>query len=108
VAGPQTSAKAFQAFVQDLWGHQDPSGKGPSDAQIADMARESGIPAKAVDAIKAGKSALNVQDMSDTNFEYLYEINPVDTGTPTVYDLIKADTVDIYDNNWLSKLLSRS
>ena len=40
-AGPQTSAKAFQAFVQDLWGHQEPRGsKGPSDTEIADMARE--------------------------------------------------------------------
>ncbi len=105
-AGPNTSAKAFQAFVQDLWGHQDSRGKGPSDAQIADMARESGIPAAAVDAVRAGKTALDVQEMADTNFEYLYEIDPVNTGTPTVFDLTTNEKLDIYDNNWLSKLMS--
>lgn len=107
-AGPDTSATVFQAFVQDLWGHQDRGGKGPSDAEIAEMARRSGVPAKAVDAIKAGKSALDPTEMSDTNFEYLYELDPMSTGTPTVYDLDRGTTIDIYDNNWLSKLMSRS
>jgi protein-disulfide isomerase len=107
-AGPETSAKAFQAFVQDLWGHQDRGGKGPSDAEIAEMARRSGVPAKAADTIKAGKSALDLTEMSDTNFEYLYEADPMSTGTPTVYDLKSGRTIDIYDNNWLSKLMSRS
>ncbi|MCV7345335.1 DsbA family protein [Mycolicibacterium rhodesiae] len=104
--GPNTSGKAFQAFVQDLWGHQDSRGKGPSDAQIADMARESGIPAPAVDAMRAGKPALDVQEMADTNFEYLYEVDPINTGTPTVFDLNTNEKIDIYDNNWLSKLMS--
>ena len=105
-AGPKTPAKAFQAFVQDLWGHQDPGGTGPSNDEMATMARESGIDAAAVDAIKAGKNALDLKAMADTNFEYLYEIDPVDTGTPTVYDLKKDKTLDLYDNNWLSKLMS--
>ncbi|KAA0110666.1 thioredoxin domain-containing protein [Mycolicibacterium sp. P1-5] len=105
-AGPNTSAKAFQAFVQDLWGHQDSHGKGPSDTQIADMARESGVPAVAVDAMRAAKPALDVQQMADTNFEYLYEIDPINTGTPTVFDLDTNERLDIYDNNWLSKLMS--
>ncbi|QEN12563.1 DsbA family protein [Mycolicibacterium sp. ELW1] len=105
-AGPNTSGKAFQAFVQDLWGHQDSHGKGPSDAQIADMARESGLPAAAVDAMRAGKPALDIQEMADTNFEYLYEIDAIDTGTPTVFDLNTNEKIDIYDNNWLSKLMS--
>ncbi|PND55366.1 protein-disulfide isomerase [Mycobacterium sp. ENV421] len=104
--GPDTSGKAFQRFVQDLWGHQDSHGKGPSDAQIADMARESGIPAQAVDAMRAGKPALDVQEMADTNFEYLYEIDAINTGTPTVFDLNTNEKIDIYDNNWLSKLMS--
>lgn len=106
VAGPKTQAKAFQAFVEDLWGNQDPGGKGPSDDEIAKMARESGIGAQAVDAVKAGKNALDVQDMADTNFEYLYEVDPINTGTPTVYDLKRDKKLDIYDNNWLSKLMS--
>ena len=104
--GPNTSGKAFQAFVQDLWGHQDSHGKGPIDTQIADMARESGLPATAVDAMRAGKPALDIQEMADTNFEYLYEVDPIDTGTPTVFDLDTNEKVDIYDNNWLSKLMS--
>ncbi|MCV7177345.1 DsbA family protein [Mycolicibacterium sphagni] len=105
-ARPDTSAKAFQAFVQDLWGHQSPGSKGPTDTQIADMARESGVPPAAVDAMRAAKSALDLQEMEDTNFEYLYEIDPMNTGTPTVFDLTTNKTVDIYDNNWLSKLMS--
>lgn len=105
-AGPGTSAKAFQAFVQDLWGHQDSRGKGPTDTAIADMARESGVAPNAVEAMRAGKPALDLQQMADTNFEYLYEIDPINTGTPTVFDLNKNEKVDIYDNNWLSKLMS--
>lgn len=104
-AGPDTSAKAFQAFAQDLWGHQDPGGKGPSDTEIADMARESGVPPTAVEAMRAGKPALDLQEMAATNFEYLYEVDPINTGTPTVFDLNTNKTVDIYDNNWLSKLM---
>lgn len=105
-AGAKTSAKAFQKFVEELWANQDPGGKGPSNDEIAEMARRSGIGAEAVSAIKAGKDAVDLKDMADTNFEYLYEVDPVNTGTPTVYDLNKGDTVDIYDNNWLSKLLA--
>ncbi len=44
--------------------------------------------------------------MADTNFEYLYEVDPLNTGTPTVYDLKRDKTLDIYDNDWLSKLMS--
>ncbi|WP_167106502.1 thioredoxin domain-containing protein [Mycobacterium sp. DL592] len=105
-AGPKTSARAFQKFVEDLWGHQDPGGTGPGNDELANMARDSGIPAEAVAAIKAGKDAVDAKQLGDANFEYLYEVDPVNTGTPTVYDLKKGDTVDIYDNNWLSKLMS--
>lgn len=106
--GPQTSAKVFQRFVEDLWSHQEPGGKGPSDSEIADLARESGVPADAAEKIKSGTSAVNIADMAEVNFEYLYEVNPLQTGTPTVYDLKKEDIVDIYDDNWLSALISRS
>ncbi|MFN8087941.1 MAG: thioredoxin domain-containing protein [Mycobacterium sp.] len=107
-AGPQTSARVFQLFVEDLWSHQEPGGKGPSDSEIADLARESGVPGDAVEKMKSGTSAVNIADMAEVNFEYLYEVNPLQTGTPTVYDLKKDDTVDIYDDNWLSALMSRS
>ena len=49
--------------------------------------------------MKSGTSAVNIADMAEVNFEYLYEVNPLQTGTPTVYDLKKDDTVDIYDDN---------
>jgi hypothetical protein len=48
---------------------------------------------------------VNVTDMDDTNFEYLFEIDSVDTGTPTVYDPAKDEKIDIYDNDWLNKLI---
>jgi len=105
-AGPETSGPAFQAFVEDLWAHQDPGGIGPTDSEIADMARKSGVSAAVADKIADGDSALNITAMADTNFEYLYDIDPFHTGTPTVYDLARDEKVDIYDNNWLSKLMS--
>lgn len=105
-AGPKTGAKAFQAFVEDLWGHQDPGSKGPSNDEMAKMARESGIHAAVVEAIKSGTNAVDLQQMADTNFEYLYEVDPVNTGTPTVYDLKRDKTLDIYDDDWLSRLMS--
>jgi hypothetical protein len=43
--------------------------------------------------------------MDDANFEYLYEIDNLEMGTPTVYDLDKGEKLDIYDNDWLSKLI---
>jgi hypothetical protein len=105
--GADTSAKVFQKFVEDLWEHQPPyGGDGLTDVQIADLARESGVPQRAVDAIRARTSALDTGEMSDTNYEYLYEIDPLNTGTPTVYDLKRDTKVDIYDNNWLAKLMS--
>ena len=55
--------------------------------------------------IKAGGSAVNVKDMDEANFEFLYEIDSTDMGTPTVYDLAKDEKLDIYDNDWLNKLI---
>jgi hypothetical protein len=105
--GADTSAKAFQKFVEELWAHQPTTGgERLTDARIADLARQSGIPQRAVEAIRVGNSALDTGEMSDTNYEYLYEIDPLDTGTPTVYDLKREVKVDIYDNNWLAKLMS--
>jgi len=105
-AGPQTSAKDFQTFAEELWSQQEPGGKGPSDNEIADLAGKTGIPADAVAKIRSGTPAVDIADMEETNFEYLYEVNPLQTGTPTVYDLKKDDIVDIYDDNWLSALMS--
>jgi hypothetical protein len=70
------------------------------------MAKSVGIPAAAVDAVKSGASAVDTKAMDDVNFEFLFEIDQVSTGTPTVYDLKKDEKIDIYDNDWLAKLMA--
>jgi hypothetical protein len=101
-----TPARAFQKFVEDLWAHQELGGTGPSDDEMADMATQAGIPSTQVDAVASGASDVDTKDMSDTNMEFLFEIDQVNTGTPTVYDLKKDEKIDIYDNDWLSKLMA--
>lgn len=95
----------FQRFVEELWVSQDPGGTGPSDDEMADMAKAAGMPDKAVARVAGGGSAVNVVEMDSSNFGYLFEIDSVNTGTPTVYDLITGEKIDIYDNEWLSKLI---
>ena len=101
-----TPARAFQKFVEDLWAHQELGGTGPSDDEMADMATQAGIPSTQVDAVASGASDVDTKDMSDTNMEFLFEIDQVNTGTPTIYDLKKDEKIDIYDNDWLSKLMA--
>jgi protein-disulfide isomerase len=100
------SAVAFQKWVEELWANQATDGRGPSNDEIADMAAKSGLPKETVAAIGQGDEAVNVTDMEDTNFEYLFEIDMIDTGTPTVFDLKSNEKLDIYDNNWLSKVMA--
>jgi protein-disulfide isomerase len=109
-AGPEdagtTPARAFQRFVEELWATQDPGGEGPTDDEMAGMAQKAGIPSAQVEGIASGSSDVDTKDMDDTNFGYLFEIDSVDTGTPTVYDLKKDQKLDVYDNEWLSKLMA--
>jgi hypothetical protein len=58
-----------------------------------------------VSKIEGGEPAIDVKDLEDNNFEFLYEIDDISTGTPTVYDLNKGNKLDIYDDNWLSKVM---
>ncbi|WP_018603902.1 thioredoxin domain-containing protein [Mycobacterium sp. 155] len=104
-AGPGTGGVAFQDYVEDLWSHQQPGGQAPSNQQLADMARESGVGSEQVAKIAAGRSGVDTDEMADQNVEFLSEIQDT-IATPTVYDLQNDDVIDIYDNNWLSKLLS--
>jgi protein-disulfide isomerase len=104
--GGTTPARAFQRFVEDLWAHQDPGGEGPSNDEMADMAKKAGVPDAQVQAIANGSGNVNTKDMEDTNSEFLSEIDPLDSGTPTVYDLTKDQKLDVYDNDWLSKVMS--
>ncbi|WP_036401445.1 DsbA family protein [Mycolicibacterium cosmeticum] len=104
-AGKHTPAVAFQRFVEELWANQDPGGKGPTDDELAAMARKAGVPDEQAQQMAAGDAAVDAQAMEDMNFEFLYEIDPTGTGTPTVYDLNKDRKVDIFDDDWLKKLL---
>lgn len=102
------SGPEFQRFVEDLWAHQEPGGPGPSDKQMAKMAEEAGLPADVGARIGHGDAADNVDigEMAAYNYGALIGIDPLTTGTPTVYDLGTNEKVDIQDNDWLDNLLS--
>jgi protein-disulfide isomerase len=95
----------FQRFVKQVWAHQRPGGDPPTEDELQEMAKKAGMPDAVAQNIMSGGSAVNVKDMDDANFEFLYEIDSLDLGTPTVYDLAKGEKLDIYDNDWLNKLV---
>lgn len=103
-----TPAVAFQTFVEELWADQDPSGRGPSDDEMADKARAAGIPEESAQRIADGEAAVDTVQMDETNYDYLFLVDPVSTGTPTVFDLVNEEKVDIYDEDWLDKLVASS
>jgi protein-disulfide isomerase len=103
-----TTGRQFQRFVEELWANQEPGGVGPTDEELADFARDAKVPVSQTHQIEQGaheKSDTDLADMESTNFEFLYEVDPINTGTPTVFDLIDGEKIDIYDNDWLSKLM---
>jgi Thioredoxin len=95
----------FQRFVENVWAHQRPRGTPPTGDELQDYAKKAGMPDAVAHNIKGGGSAVNVKAMDDANFEFLYEIDSTEMGTPTVYDLGKGEKLDIYDNEWLNKLI---
>jgi hypothetical protein len=95
----------FQRFVQEVWVNQRAGGDPPTEDELQDMAKKAGMPDPVAQHIKGGGSAVNVKDMDDANFEFLYQIDSLDLGTPTVYDLANGEKLDIYDNDWLNKLV---
>ena len=103
-----SSGPEFQRFVEDLWAHQEPGGPGPSDEQMAGMADESGIPDDIASRIGDGDTADNVdiEEMAAYNFGALLGVDPITSGTPTVYDLGSEEKVDIHDSDWLDNLMS--
>jgi protein-disulfide isomerase len=103
-----TTGRQFQRFVEELWANQEPGGPGPNDGELADFARKADVPGFQARVIEQGanvKSKDDLADMESTNFEFLYEVDPINTGTPTIFDLTAGEKVDIYDNDWLSKLM---
>jgi hypothetical protein len=102
------TGRQFQHFVEQLWAHQEPGGTGPDDAKIADFARAADVPDFQVRQLESGateKSSSDLADMESTNFEFLYEVDPLNTGTPTVFDLNAGEKLDIYDDDWLTKVM---
>ncbi|RDH76394.1 protein-disulfide isomerase [Mycolicibacterium moriokaense] len=107
-AANMASGLEFQRFVEDLWAHQQPGGPGPSDEQMARLAGESGLPEGVAGRIRNGDTADNVdiEQMSAYNYGALVGVDPITTGTPTVYDLDTHQKIDIQDGDWLTNLMS--
>jgi protein-disulfide isomerase len=103
-ADPATAPTAYQAFVQDLYRHQSPDG--PSNANLAAMARESGLGADVSDRIAAGAQVVDTAAINAANRARLDAVNPENPGTPTVYDLKTSRLVDVQDAGWLDALAS--
>lgn len=103
----RTTGTQFQKLIEELWSHQDPGGKGPSNGEIADFARDAGVPEGVANAIRQAGTGVDVDEMEDINFEFLTEVSQGNPGTPTVYDIDNDKKIDIYDNDWLSKLVQR-
>jgi hypothetical protein len=104
--GDSPTGPAFQRFVEELWAAQGPGGSGPSDDDMADMASTAGVPAYQASEIASGDMVFDTTGTSDTNLSFLLDIDPLDSGTPTVFDLTNDEKIDVYDNDWLSSLMS--
>jgi protein-disulfide isomerase len=102
---PAATGTQFQRFVEHLWANQRPGGQPPTKEELHQYATKAGMADSVAKRISDGGSAVNVKDMDDANFEFLYEIDSLNAGTPTVYDLNNSKKLDIYDNDWLSKLI---
>ncbi len=90
--------------MQDLFRHQSKDGQNNND--IAAMARQSGLSQVVADRIAAGDHAVDTGALNDANRARLVQVNPDQSGTPTVYDLKANRLVDIHDSSWLDTLPS--
>ena len=97
---------AFQRLVEEMWSHYDGGIDSPSNDELAEMARIAGIPDEQAAKIADGDSAVDVKEMEDANFGLLYEADPIETGTPTVLEAKSGEKLDVFDNDWLSKLMA--
>lgn len=106
LAAERTSGPAFQTYVAQVWGHQQPLGPGPTDAELAEMAHDSQVDGGAVERIKSGRSAVNTAAMSDANEVRLQRILRGNPATPVVFDLHRNTMIDTSDEDWLTKLMA--
>lgn len=100
-----TTGPAFQRFVMRLWTLWDGGPNQPTVEEMAQMARGAGIPEAQVAQVESVQPAVDTADATDLNFEFLYMLDPLDTAMPYVYDLNKDEKLDIYDDNWLSRVM---
>lgn len=103
--GDAATGSEFQRFVEDLWVNQQVGGPAFTGSELRDMAIGAGLPKATADRIAGQREAVDVADMEDTNFGLLLDIDAMQTGTPTVYDLDAGEKIDIYDDDWLNKLV---
>ncbi|MEB3071544.1 DsbA family protein [[Mycobacterium] vasticus] len=103
-ADPATSAASYQGFVGELYRR----GGTPSLQDIADTARDAGLPAPVVERIGAGQPAVDPGSMNAYNRVQLLAANPEKPGTPTVYDINTKTVVDTGDAGWLDRLVQGS
>lgn len=95
----------FQRFVVDLWVNQQVGGPPFPGEKLREMAVDAGLPEGVADNVARQDEAVDVAEMESANFGLLLDIDPMQTGTPTVYDLGSGEKLDIYDDDWLDKLV---
>jgi protein-disulfide isomerase len=100
-----TDGTQFQRFVEQLWAHQDPGGPPFSPTELHDLAAGAGMPESVATHVASGKDAVDLAELENTNGGRLYDADPVDTGTPTVYDLKAGQKVDLGNADWLDELV---
>ncbi|KWX66872.1 thioredoxin domain-containing protein [Mycobacterium sp. NAZ190054] len=96
----------LQRFVYELWINQQPGGPEFTGDELRDMAADAGVPDVVADHIGTDAEAVDVVEMDETNFDLLFDIDRVETGTPTVFDLNAGEKIDIYDDAWLADLVA--
>jgi hypothetical protein len=95
----------FQRFVHELWLNQDPGGSPFTGDELRDMATRAGLPPAVADKVAGDDEEVDIPEMEDNNFDLLFDIDSVETGTPTVYDLGAKEKLDVSDENWLTSLV---
>lgn len=100
-----TTGTQFQHFVEELWAKQDPGGPAFTGEELRTIAVSAGLPEAVADNVAGDYAAVDVAEMESVNFGYLYDVDPVQTGTPTVFDLEAGEKLDISDDGWLDQLV---
>ena len=106
VSGAAADGSQFQRFVEELWASQDSGGQPFTADELREMASAAGMSDTVADSVAGDREAVDVAEMEEANFGYLFDIDPLQTGTPTVYDLQAGEKLDIYDDDWLDELVT--